>query len=43
MNPRFHTLEAFEFLADAELLRIKLESEGIAVILKDANIMQRAG
>ncbi len=40
MNPRFHTLEAFELLADAELLRIKLESEGIPVILKDANIMQ---
>ena len=33
-------LGAFDYLADAELLKAKLESEGIHVFLKDANILQ---
>jgi len=40
MDSRYHTLGSFDLLADAEILRIKLESEGIPVYLKDANILQ---
>ncbi|MBC2837974.1 DUF2007 domain-containing protein [Robiginitalea sp. SC105] len=40
MNSRYVVLESFELVADAEILRLKLESEGIPVFLKDANIMQ---
>ena len=40
MHSRYHILGAFDYLADAELLKAKLESEGIPVILKDANILQ---
>ncbi len=40
MDSRYVILESFELLADAEILRLKLESEGIPVFLKDANIMQ---
>jgi hypothetical protein len=40
MGNTYHTLGAFDYLADAELLKTKLESEGIPVFLKDANILQ---
>lgn len=40
MNSNYHTLGAFDYVADAELLKAKLESEGIPVFLKDANILQ---
>ena len=40
MSSRYHILGAFDYLADAELLKAKLESEGIHVFLKDANILQ---
>lgn len=40
MDSRYHTLGSFDLVADAEILRIKLESEGIPVYLKDANILQ---
>lgn len=40
MNSKYCTIGAFDYLADAEILRIKLESEGIPVFLKDANILQ---
>lgn len=40
MNDKYHKLEAFDYVADAELLKSKLESEGIPVFLKDANILQ---
>lgn len=40
MNSKYHKLGAFDYLADAELLKAKLESEGIYVFLKDANILQ---
>jgi hypothetical protein len=40
MPNRYHILGAFDYLADAELIKAKLESEGIPVFLKDANILQ---
>lgn len=40
MNSNYCIIGAFDYLADAEILRIKLESEGIPVFLKDANILQ---
>lgn len=40
MHNKYHVLGAFDYLADAELLKAKLESEGIHVFLKDANILQ---
>jgi hypothetical protein len=40
MEPKYHKLEAFDYVADAEMLKAKLESEGIHVFLKDANILQ---
>jgi len=40
MGSKYHVLGAFDYLADAELLKAKLESEGIHVFLKDANILQ---
>lgn len=40
MDNRFVVLESFQLVADAEILKLKLESEGIQVFLKDANIMQ---
>lgn len=36
----YHLLDAFDYVTDAELLKAKLESEGIPVFLKDANILQ---
>lgn len=40
MNNRYCVLGAFDYIADAELLKAKLESEGIKVFLKDVNILQ---
>ncbi|MDM9631317.1 DUF2007 domain-containing protein [Robiginitalea aurantiaca] len=40
MKKSYYTLGAFDYVADAELLKAKLESEGIHVFLKDANILQ---
>lgn len=40
MHSDFVVIGAFDYLADAELLKLKLESEGIPVLLKDANILQ---
>ena len=35
MKQEFYTLGAFEYVADVQILRAKLESEGIPVFLKD--------
>lgn len=35
----FYTLATFDYASDAELLKSKLESEDIPVLLKDANIL----
>ena len=40
MSNTYHILDAFDYVADAELIKAKLESEGIHVVLKDANILQ---
>ncbi|WP_088339782.1 putative signal transducing protein [Robiginitalea sediminis] len=40
MNSKFCVIGAFDYLTDAELLRTRLEAEGIEVFLKDANVMQ---
>ena len=40
MNSAYRIVGAFDYLADAEILRVKLESEGIEVFLKDANVLQ---
>lgn len=40
MKSNYYILGAFDYVADAELLKSKLESEGIQVFLKDANILQ---
>jgi hypothetical protein len=40
MSSKYHILGAFDYVADAELIKAKLESEGIHVFLKDANILQ---
>jgi hypothetical protein len=40
MPNTYHILDAFDYVADAELVKAKLESEGIHVVLKDANILQ---
>ena len=37
MNKELVTLGSFEFLADVQIIKGKLESEGITVILKDEN------
>lgn len=37
MNQEFFTLGAFEFFADVQIIKGKLESEGIPVFLKDEN------
>ena len=37
MNKELVTLGSFEFLADVQIIKSKLESEGITVILKDEN------
>ncbi|MFM1878666.1 MAG: hypothetical protein RLZZ241_1532 [Bacteroidota bacterium] len=41
MNPQtFQIVETFDYLTDADLLKAKLESEGIPVLLKDSYVMQ---
>ena len=40
MPNTYHILDAFDYVVDAELVKAKLESEGIHVVLKDANILQ---
>ncbi len=35
MKPEFHTLGTFEFPADVQIIKGKLESEGIPVFLRD--------
>ncbi|MEM8848046.1 MAG: DUF2007 domain-containing protein [Bacteroidota bacterium] len=35
MEPEFHTLGTFEFPADVQIIKGKLESEGIPVFLRD--------
>jgi hypothetical protein len=37
MNQEFYTLGAFEYPADVQIIKGKLESEGIPVFLKDEN------
>lgn len=37
MAQEFHTLGSFEFPADVQIIKGKLESEGIAVFLRDEN------
>lgn len=37
MAEEFHTLASFEFPADVQIIKGRLEAEGIAVFLKDEN------
>ena len=39
MDQKFYTLGAFEYVADVQIIKGKLESEGIAVFLKDENTL----
>ncbi|WP_299531036.1 DUF2007 domain-containing protein [Ulvibacterium sp.] len=39
MGERFYTLASFEYPADVQVLKGKLESEGIPVFLKDENTL----
>ncbi|MGB5170026.1 MAG: DUF2007 domain-containing protein [Eudoraea sp.] len=39
MRQEYITIGAFEFAADVHIIKLKLESEGIAVFLKDENIV----
>ncbi len=39
MESEFTTIASFEFLADAQIVKAKLESEGIPAFLKDENIL----
>lgn len=39
MADKFVTIAAFEYVADLEILKLKLESEGIQVFVKDGNIV----
>jgi len=39
MNENFFMLGSFEFVADVQIIKGKLESEGISVYLKDENIL----
>ncbi|WP_273568334.1 DUF2007 domain-containing protein [Maribacter halichondriae] len=39
MEPKFFTLGAFEFVADVQIIKGKLESEGIPVFLRDENTL----
>lgn len=39
MKDKFFTIAAFEYPADAQIIRGKLESEGIPVFLKDENTL----
>ncbi|MGB5554813.1 MAG: DUF2007 domain-containing protein [Flavobacteriaceae bacterium] len=39
METKFYTLGAFEFAADVQIIKGKLESEGIPVFLRDENTL----
>ncbi len=39
MKQEFYTLGAFEYVADAQVIKAKLESEGIPVFLKDEHTL----
>lgn len=39
MSQEFYRLGAFEYAADVQIIKGKLESEGIAVFLRDENIL----
>ncbi|MCW5514954.1 DUF2007 domain-containing protein [Muriicola sp. Z0-33] len=39
MEQKFYTLGAFEYVADVQIIKGKLESEGIEVFLKDENTL----
>jgi DNA-directed RNA polymerase subunit RPC12/RpoP len=39
MNEKFYTIAAFEYAADVQIIKGKLESEGIKVFLKDENTL----
>ncbi|WP_394748382.1 DUF2007 domain-containing protein [Spongiimicrobium salis] len=39
MEQEFYTLGAFEFVADVQIIKGKLESEGIPVFLRDENTL----
>ncbi|MGB5238386.1 MAG: DUF2007 domain-containing protein [Flavobacteriaceae bacterium] len=39
MKQEFYTLGAFEYVADVQVIRAKLESEGIPVFLRDENTL----
>lgn len=39
MRQEFYTLGAFEYVADVQVIRAKLESEGIPVFLRDENTL----
>ena len=39
MESEFTTIASFEFLADAQIVKAKMESEGIRVFLQDENIL----
>ena len=39
MDQKFYTIGAFEYVADVQIIKGKLESEGIKVFLKDENTL----
>lgn len=39
MNQKFYTLASFEFVADVQIVKGKLESEGVPVFLRDENTL----
>ena len=39
MKEEFYILGAFEYVADVQVIKFKLESEGIPVFLRDENIL----
>ena len=39
MEPKFYHLASFEYVADVQIVKGKLESEGIPVFLKDENTL----
>ena len=39
MKQEFYTLGAFEYVADVQIIKAKLESEGIPVFLRDENTL----
>ncbi len=39
MNEKFYTIAAFEYAADVQIIKGKLESEGIKVFLRDENTL----